>query len=152
MRLRTTATWFVCTVSKETPHNWDLAKAGAVWGIPTNGRKINMSQTQKGDYLLFYMASKGFFALAETTAPMKTPASKEEAPWAGGIYRYGAVIPMKILLELDVPMKKTFVDNKIEGTSIAANVLRRGFAQISNLDGVTSAEALILEKANQKKK
>ena len=151
MRIRSTATWFVCTVSKETPHNWELAKAGAVWGIPTNGRKINMSQTRKGDYLLFYMASKGFFALAETTGPMKVPASKEEAPWAGGVYRYGAVIPMKILLELDVPMKKAFVDNKIEGTSIAANVLRRGFAQISNHDGVTAADALVLEKSSQKK-
>ena len=49
-------------------------------------------------------------------------------------------------------MKKAFVDNKIEGTSIAANVLRRGFAQISNQDGVTSAEALISEKVTQKKK
>lgn len=152
MRLRTTATWFVCTVSKETPHNWDLAKAAAVWGIPTNGRKVNLGQTQKGDYLLFYLASKGFFALAETTAPMKMPASKEEAPWAGGIFRYGAVIPMKILLELDVPMKKAFVENKIEGTSIAANMLRRGFAQISNHDGVIAAEALISEKTNQRRK
>lgn len=152
MRLRTTATWFVCTVSKDTPHNWDLAKEASVWGIPTNGRKVNMGQTQKGDYLLFYMASKGFFALAETTGPMKMPSSKEEAPWAGGIYRYGAIIPMKVLFELDAPMKKAFVDNKIEGTSIAANVLRRGFAQISNQDGTTAAEALISEKVIQKKK
>ena len=110
-----------------------------------------MTQARKGDYLLFYMASKGFFALAEVTGPMKVPTTKEEAPWAGGIFRYGAVIPMKLIFELPTPMKKPFVDNKIEGTAIAANVLRRGFAQIPNHDGVGVVESMIVEKAVQAK-
>lgn len=149
MRIRTTATWFVCTVSKEAPHNWGLAKVAEYWGIPSNGRKVSMNQVSKGDYLVFYMASKGFFALAEITGPMKIPASKEEAPWAGGIFRYGVVIPMRVLIELEEPLKKPFIDNKIEGTAIAANVLRRGFVRISNQDGVLMTDALISEKAKQ---
>ena len=65
---------------------------------------------------------------------MKQPASKEEAPWAGGIYRYGAIMPFKIKIELDSPIVKPFVDNKIVGTSISTTALRKGFVRISSSD------------------
>ena len=126
--------WFVCTISRQAPHNWDIAKQFGVWGIPTSGRKVSLDQAVKGDMLLFYFASKGFFAAAELTGAMKQPASKEEAPWAGGIYRYGAIMPFKIKIELDSPIVKPFVDNKIVGTSISTTALRKGFVRISSSD------------------
>ena len=126
--------WFVCTISRQAPHNWDIAKKFGVWGIPTSGRKVSLDQAVKGDMLLFYFASKGFFAAAELTGAMKQPASKEEAPWAGGIYRYGAIMPFKIKIELDSPIVKPFVDNKIVGTSISTTALRKGFVRISRSD------------------
>lgn len=94
-----------------------------------------MNQAVKGDHLLFYMASKGFFAAASITGPMKKPSTKDEAPWAGGIYRYGVIIPFKLQLELIAPLRKPFSSMKIAGTSISATTLRRGFAPISNADG-----------------
>ena len=101
-----------------------------------------MNQAVKGDHLLFYQASKGFFASAKISGPMKRPTSKEEAPWAGGIYRYGIVIPFKLQIELDEPLRIPFLSMKVEGTSISVTSLRRGFAPISNSDGEFVVRAL----------
>ena len=136
------SSWFVCTIGKESAHNWDICKSISSWGIPSSGRKLSMNQAVKGDQLLFYLASKGFFASAKVIGPMKKPSSKEEAPWAGGIYRYGIVIPFKLQLELDEPLRIPFISMKVEGTSISVTSLRRGFAPISNSDGEFVLRAL----------
>jgi hypothetical protein len=126
--------WFVCTISRQAPHNWEIAKQHGIWGIPSSGRNISLDQAKKDDMLLFYFASKGFFAAAELIGSMRKPISKEEAPWAGGVYRYGAIMPFKIKVELETPIIKPFVDNKIVGTSISTTALRKGFVRISNQD------------------
>lgn len=135
MKPRANATWFVCTVSKGLRHNFELAKEASVWGIPSHGKNISKTQAKKGDYLVFYLASAGFFAIAELTGPMKNPESKEEAPWAGGAYRYGIVMPIKIRFELLDPVNIGFTNMKVSGTSVGVNALRRGFTRISNGDG-----------------
>jgi len=77
--------WFICTISEGGIHNWDLCKGVSLWGIPSNGRNLNMSQVEPGDGLLFYWAGKGLIGHALTTGVMKRPQSKDEAPWAGEI-------------------------------------------------------------------
>ena len=134
------ANWFICTLSKSTSHNWDICKENKIWGIPTNGRKYNLSQSIKGDYLLFYLASVGFLGIGQVTGPMRIPASKEEAPWAGGIYRYGVILPFKLLREVQDPLKVKFDSNRIPGTGVSTTLLRRGFAQLSKLDGIKLEE------------
>jgi hypothetical protein len=139
MRIRKNASWFICTIAKESAHNWEICKSVSSWGIPTSGRKLSMDQAKKGDYLLIYLASKGFIGIASITGPMKRPTDRAEAPWAGGIYRYGIVIPFELEMEMEEPLKKLFVDMKIAGTSITATALRRGFTRVSNADGETLA-------------
>ena len=95
-----------------------------------------MDQVKKGDYLIFYLASKGFIGMASITDPMKKPLNRDETPWAGGMYRYGVVIPFSLEIELEEPLKKPFVEMKVDGTKITATALRRGFAPISNVDPV----------------
>lgn len=107
-----------------------------------------MGQATKGDYLIFYLATKGFFAVAEVKGPMRRPISKDDAPWAGGLYRYGVIIPFEILIELETPLKKTFSSMRVEGTSITASTLRRGFAPISSQDGRNLYNELVTLKSS----
>lgn len=136
--------WFICTISNQARHNWDIAKEFKLWGIPTSGRKVDLSLAKKNDNLIFYLASKGFLAYAHLTGGMKVPLSKEEAPWAGGIYRYGVVMPFNIDLELTTPLLKPFKNNIIEGTSISTVGLRKGFTRVSSDDGLNIVKAMKL--------
>jgi hypothetical protein len=138
--------WFICTLGKSTSHNWDICKEHKIWGIPTNGRKYNLLQAKKGDLLLFYLASVGFLGFGQVTGAMRIPSSKEEAPWAGGIYRYGVILPFKLLKEVETPPKVNFVDNKLDGTGVSTTLLRRGFAQVSTLDGLKIQESFFPTK------
>ncbi len=137
--LRKNAAWFVCTISNQAAHNWGIAKEHSLWGIPSSGRKIDLNVAAKGDYLIFYMARKGFIAIAQLSNGLKVPRSKEEAPWAGGIYRYGAVMPFKLLLELDQPFVKPFKNNMMVDTHISVTGLRKGFTRINPEDGTKIA-------------
>ncbi len=135
--------WFICTISKATSHNWQICKDHKIWGIPTNGRKYNRAQAGKGDYLIFYLASVGFIGIGQVTGPMTIPTSKEQAPWAGGIYRYGVILPFKLLKEVKEPINVKFQANKVIGTSVSTTLLRRGFSQISTLDGIKIEESFL---------
>ena len=138
--------WFICTLGKSTSHNWDICKEHKIWGIPTNGRNYNLSKAKKGDNLLFYLASVGFLGLGKVTGPMRIPSSREEAPWAGGIYRYGVIVPFKLVTETDSPLKVNFVTNKIADTGVSTTLLRRGFAQVSTIDGLKIQESFLSAK------
>lgn len=136
--------WFICTISSGARHNWDIAKEFKLWGIPTSGRKVDLSLAKKNDNLIFYLASKGLVAHAHLTGGMKVPMSKEDAPWAGGVYRYGVVMPFNLDLELTTPLLKPFKNNLIEGTNISTVGLRKGFTRISSDDGLTLVNAMKL--------
>jgi hypothetical protein len=136
MSAKIECTWFICTISKESFKNWEICKEISAWGITASGhRKPKLDRVKKGDHLIIYAATKGFIATAIVTGPMSRPTSKEEAPWAGGVYRYGAIVPFKILVELDEPMKVPFHKMIIEGTEIHTGRLQKGFAMITGKDG-----------------
>ena len=127
--------WFICTIAREGLHNWDICKSNKIWGIPSNGRNITMEPPKIGDILIIYHAGHGLRSVGEVTGSWKSPSSKDEAPWAGGIFRYGKVFPFKVLKEVDLPIKLTFESNKITGTDINLTILRRGFGLVSKKDG-----------------
>ena len=105
-----------------------------------------MNQVEPGDGLLFYWASKGLIGQARATSAMKRPLTKEEAPWAGGVFRYGIVIPFSLELELQNPMPFNFKDGIVVGTKLNAACLRRGFSRIDSDDGKFFFSALKLKQ------
>lgn len=125
----------ICTISREGKHNWEICKANGIWGIPSNGRKIGFQSPSTGDVLIFYQAGSGLIGFGRVSGSWITPNSKQEAPWAGGIFRYGKVVPFILERELETPIKVLFSSNKISGTGINLTMLRRGYAQISETDG-----------------
>jgi hypothetical protein len=127
--------WFICTIAREGLHNWTICKNYEIWGIPSNGRNITMASPKPGDILIVYHAGNGLRSICEVTGTWKSPSSKDEAPWAGGIFRYGKVFPFRVLKEVEVPIKVTFESNKIIGTDINLTILRRGFGMVSKKDG-----------------
>ena len=131
----TSGTWFICTLSKQGFKNWDICKEISAWGIASGEKKPRLDRAKKGDYLIIYGAGKGLVATAIVTGPMRRPESREEAPWAGGIYRYGAIVPFKILVEPETPVWIPYTNMIINGTSIHTSRLQKGFSMISGVDG-----------------
>ena len=127
--------WFICTLSKEGFHNWELCKEVGLWGVPTNGKKIAKPDLTQGDGLFVYAASRGIKAICEIIGEARMPRGKDEAPWAGGIFRYGLVFPIKVIKEFEEAISGSFFDQKLEGTSISTSQLRRGFAPVTAKDG-----------------
>lgn len=127
--------WFICTLSKEGFHNWELCKQVELWGIPTNGRKKSLPDCKPGDGLLVYAASRGLKAICQIVGTPRTPVGKSEAPWAGGIYRFGLIVPFQLMIELKDPMAFPFIDQRLLGTSISTTQLRSGFSRVSLVDG-----------------
>ena len=139
--------WFICTISAGGLHNWELCKQVSLWGIPSNGRNLNMNQVEPGDGLLFYWATKGLIGHAIATSEMKRPQSKDEAPWAGGMFRFGIVIPFDLKMEAKEAMPLKFIAGTAVGTNLKVASLRRGFARIESIDG----EFLLSELNNTQK-
>ena len=127
--------WFICTVSRESFKNWDICKEISAWGILSGGRTVNLDSVKKGDYLVVFAAKRGFISVAKVTGPMKRPTVREEVPWAGGLYRYGALVPFKIIVELDDPLKVPITKMVFDGTTIHTSRLQKGFSMISPNDG-----------------
>jgi hypothetical protein len=132
---RLSGTWFICTLSRESFKNWEICKDVSAWGIASGEKKPKLDRAKVGDHLIIYAAGKGFIAVGLVTGEMKRPQSKEEAPWSGGIYRYGALVPFRVLLELKEPLQIPFTKMVFNGTSIHTSRLQKGFSMISGEDG-----------------
>ena len=125
---------FICTISATGLHNWDICKQISAWGVATNGMKVTLPEVKSGDRLFIYRASKGIIATATVSDKIRIPLERAETPWAGGLFRYGALVPFNQVIEYDSPVKVTFVKMRITNTSISATALRRGFSSISDSD------------------
>ena len=146
--------WFICTISAGGLHNWNLCKEVSLWGIPSNGRNLNMNQIEPGDGLLFYWATQGLIAHGIATSPMKRPLSKDEAPWAGGVFRFGIVIPFELKAEAKNALPIKFEAGVAVGTNVKVTSLRRGFAKIEPSDGqflLANLKKCLLVKTSQAK-
>ena len=127
--------WHICTLSKSGFHNWELCKKVGLWGIPTNGRNVRKPELQNGDGLIIYAATRGFIAFCEIVGEVRRPKDKLEAPWAGGVFRYGLILPFEVVMEFDQPISAVFSSQKLQGTSITTTQLRKGFSPINTEDG-----------------
>jgi hypothetical protein len=135
METKIQATWFICTISRESFSNWEICKRISAWGVADATGRVKLDKAKAGDRLVFYASGKGFLGVAEVIGPMRRPTTPDQAPWPGSHYRYGAVIPFALDLELDPPMKVIFPKMIIEGTSIHTSRLQKGFSMITGEDG-----------------
>ena len=126
--------WFICTVGNSSFHNWQICKENNLWGLPTGSKKIDLQKINKGDKFLVYWAGHGFIAKGTFNSQLKRPTSKLEAPWAGGMFRFGAIAEIRINAEISNPIKADFENQRIKGTNITATALRNGLSRIATED------------------
>lgn len=123
--------WFICTISKEAPRNWELCKQVGLYGIPgTTARR--RPEVEVGDRLLVWQGGAGYIAEATVTGPVRIPASKAEAPWPGGTYRFAYIVPIEVTVEVQSPLKVPFVGDKQAGTGFSKVLFRRSFVLVSD--------------------
>jgi hypothetical protein len=114
-------------VSRKTKKNWDLCKEVNLWGISRLGKDRRI---EPGDHLLFWVGGTGYVGYGTITEPPRPPNGREEAPWPGGKYHYGTVIPFRLVLEVADPYRLPFVAGVQESTGWTSARFQRGFASI----------------------
>lgn len=119
--------WFVCSISPNEPRNWELCKEYGLWGY-TRG----MAKSVPGDHLLYWVGRRGYIGYGLVTDHPRLPRSRADAPWPGGTYRFTAVVPMKVLVEVTKPLFLPFVNNVQEQTGINTAHLQRGMSVMSD--------------------
>jgi hypothetical protein len=132
--------WYVCTIGRANPGNWELCKQVRLYGIP--GSRANRPRVQAGDRLLVWQAGEGYIAEAAATGPVRTPNNNEEAPWPGGTNRFSYVVPIEIVLEVESPLKLPFVGNEQSGTGFAKGIFQRSFSPVSDKAATYVSSAL----------
>lgn len=140
-------TWFIGAIAKESAHNWDLCKEISLFGISTGGRKVGSSNIKKDDKLLVWLGSSGYIGIAKIVGSPRNPVSREEAPWGGGLHRFGLVFPIEVIFEPKAPVWLGFQNGKQEKTGMAQFALRKGFSSITDSAG-DAAEKFIRANVN----
>jgi hypothetical protein len=110
--------WYLCTIGRTTPGNWELCKQIGLYGIPC-GRRDRRPRVEVGDHLLVWQGGKGYIAEAVVSGAARTPRSEAEAPWPGGIRRFAYVIPIEVVTEVKSPLKLAFDGDDQEKTGFA---------------------------------
>lgn len=130
--------WFVCTISPAEPRNWELCKEYGLWGY-TRG----MPKCAPGDHLLFWVGQRGYIGYGLVTDYPRTPKSRAEAPWAGGTYRFTAVVPMKVQVEVKEPIFFGFTNNVQTQTGLNTGHFQRGMSAMPDDAATDLAEQLL---------
>jgi hypothetical protein len=120
--------WYVCTIGRQSPGNWDLCKQVGLYGIPSG--RARPPRVEVGDRLLVWQGGRGYIAEAMITGPMRVPISRAEAPWPGGTYRFGYVVPIQVTFETRSPLKLPFNGDKQSVTGFSKNLFRRSFSLV----------------------
>lgn len=131
-------TWFVCTISPSEPRNWQLCKQFGLWGY-TRG----IPKCVPGDHLLYWVGGRGYIGYGLVTGHPRVPRSRSEAPWAGGTARFTAVVPMKVLLEVDHPIFLRFIQNVQVDTGLNTGHFQRGMSVIPDAAATALTERLL---------
>lgn len=142
----------LCTISKQERKNWEICRDFGLWGVPHGNKwKVNLTKAKEGDRLLFWIAAQGFVGWGTVTGPMRVPASKEEVPWPGGLYRYAALVPMRVELELTKPLRLRFDERQKQfDTGISVFMLRRGFIHVRDEQAEAAIAAMNRHAAETK--
>lgn len=140
-------TWYLCTIGKASPGNWELCKQVGLYGIPGGhinrpGGRIGRPHVEVGDRLLVWQGGAGYIAEAQVTGPARIPRDKQEAPWPGGIYRFAYVVPIEVVLEVKSPLNLSFIGNQQSGTGFATGTFQRSFVAIPDKAATYVSNAL----------
>ena len=119
---------FVGAVSAQEPRNWALCKEVGLWGVPGLSRAL--PRVVSGERLFIWKSRAGYIAEATITGPARVPESRDDAPWPGGLGRFRAVIPMRVVREVADSYRLPFVRDKQDITGISTNSLRFGLIPI----------------------
>lgn len=140
-------TWFVCTISKGEPENWDVCKATQLWGIP--GKSELGFTAEAGDRLLFWLGGRGYVGVGTVTAPARVAKRSSEVPWAGGLARWSYLVPIRFDLEVKQPLFIGFVRSHQHETDFTLDKFQRGFAPVSEGPAEMIAERLRLRSVDE---
>ena len=133
-------TWFVCTIARKSTRNWQLCKEVSAYGIPG---KRKPAQAAAGDCLLFWVGGRGFVGEGEVSGSPRVPANKIEAPWPGGTYQYGFIIPFELRIEVSKAVYLPFSGQIQDRTGISKTQLQRSFSIIGAGAGELVRDLLI---------
>jgi hypothetical protein len=131
--------WFVCTIAKSSPGNWDLCKQASAYGVP--GRR-GRPRVNAEDRLLIWLAGSGYIAEAVVSGPATVPRTAADAPWPGGIYRFGYIVPMRVVAEVREPINFPFVNGIQPDTGVSTSQLQRSLALVSDAGAIKVAAAI----------
>jgi hypothetical protein len=139
-------TWYLCTIGKAAPRNWELCKQVRLYGIPGSDRAPR-PRVEAGDRVLVWQGGQGYIAEAAITGPARVPSGDDEAPWPGHTYRFAYVFPIEVVLEVESPLFLAFsgIGNKQIGTDFPKGWFQRGFASIPER-AATYVSSLLREK------
>ncbi|MFE1584916.1 hypothetical protein ACFW6Q_04380 [Streptomyces sp. NPDC058737] len=135
--------FYVCTISRKSPRNWTLCREVGLYGIPGHRRAPS---AKKGDHIFIWMGGKGYIAEAVVTEDPRTPKNRSEAPWPGGLYSFGWVIPFDIVLELKDGVSFPFVGQRQERTGVSKSGLQKSLVLLST-EGAKVIGAALRERA-----
>jgi len=102
-------------------------------------------KVEPGDRLFIWKGRTGFIAETVVTGPARTPKSREDAPWPGGLTRWRAVFPIRVVREVNESYKLPFVKDRQEVTGISSNSLRFGLVPISE-EAATTISAVLADR------
>lgn len=136
---------YVCTISRTSPRNWDLCREIGLYGIP--GHKRSPS-AKKGGRIFIWIGGKGYIAECVVTDDPRPPKSRSEAPWPGGLYSFGWVIPFELVLEIKKGVSFPFVGQHQEKTGVSKSGLQRSLALLS-AEAVEVISSALRERAEE---
>jgi hypothetical protein len=136
--------WYLCTIGKATPGNWELCKQVGLYGIPGGHPR---PQVDVDDHLLIWQGGGGYIAEAVVTGPVRIPSSRQEAPWPGGTDRFAYVVPLEVVLEVASPLKMPFVGGRQSGTDFHKGEFQRSFSPIPDKAATYVSTALREKRA-----
>jgi hypothetical protein len=140
---------YLCTISRESPNNWALCKQAGMWGIPL-AAKVGYRRVEVGDHLLIWVGGRGYVAEAIVTDVPRSPRNRDEAPWPGGTYRFGLVVPMRVINEVQTPVRFPFVGDKQADTGLSKAMFRRSFVRLPDDVSATISSALAAQAREEK--
>jgi hypothetical protein len=103
---------------------------------------VSTDRARVGDRLLFWLAKSGFVGYSTVTEDARIPRGKADVPWAGGVYGWSLIVPMRLDFLCPQPVWLPFVDAKQTRTGISQYALRRGFLAISDQSAQAALEAI----------
>jgi len=81
---------------------------------------------------LFWIGGKGYVGYGAVAGGARVPTSRIEAPWPGGMARWTYVVPIRIWVEISVPIEYKFVRSRQLNTEFTTARFQRGFSRVED--------------------